>query len=162
MKALVVYESFFGNTERIAQAVAQALGSPPEVELRRASEVQPEHLQGLTLLVVGSPTRGFRPSPDTTALLKRIPAGALNGIKVAGFDTRISGADVKSAAAPLLRGLTKVFGWAAKPISDALAKAGGEVVAPPEGFVVVDTKGPLKEGELERATAWARQILAKQ
>jgi len=162
MKALIVYESFFGNTERIAQAIAQALGSPPEVELRRASEVQPEQLRGLTLLVVGSPTRAFGPTPDTTALLKRIPGGALKGVKVAAFDTRISASDVKSAAAPLLRGLTKVFGWAAKPISDALAKAGGEVVVPPEGFAVLASEGPLKEGELERAVAWAKQILAEQ
>jgi flavodoxin len=114
------------------------------------------------LLIVGSPTRGFRPAPDTTALLKRIPGGALKGVKVAAFDTRISASDVKSAAAPLLRGLTKVFGWAAKPISDALAKAGGEVVVPPEGFAVLASEGPLKEGELERAVAWAKQILAEQ
>ncbi len=39
-------------------------------------------------------------------------------------------------------------------------KAGGELAAPAEGFFVVDTEGPLQEGELERAAAWARQVAA--
>jgi len=63
MKALVVYDSFFGNTEKIAQTIGNALGAPADVEVLRVGNVKPEQLTGLGLLVVGSPTRAFRPTP---------------------------------------------------------------------------------------------------
>ena len=52
----------------------------------------------------------------------------------------------------------RVFGYAAKPISEKLRRKGGELIVAPEGFFVKDVEGPLKEGELERAEAWAREI----
>ncbi|MBU1879976.1 MAG: nitric oxide synthase, partial [Chloroflexi bacterium] len=69
MKALVVYDSFFGNTEKIAQAIGAALEPQMDVEVRRVGDVRPDQLTGLTLLIGGSPTRGFRPSPATSKLL---------------------------------------------------------------------------------------------
>ena len=45
-------------------------------------------------------------------------------------------------------------------ITSQLVKAGASLVVPPEGFYVQDTEGPLKNGELERASDWAGQILA--
>ena len=44
MKTLVVYDSQFGNTAQVAQALGEALGSPEEVQALRVGEVQPEHL----------------------------------------------------------------------------------------------------------------------
>lgn len=159
MKALVVYDSFFGNTEQIAQAIGNALGSPEDVEILRIGNVKPEQWTELKLLIVGSPTRGFRPTPAISNLLKRIPKNGLKGVKVAAFDTRISMNDMDSRILPPL---VKVFGYAAKPISDRLKKKGGERIIPPEGFFVEGTEGPLKEGELERAADWAKQIIATQ
>jgi flavodoxin len=158
MKAMVIYDSAYGNTERIAQAMAQALGSPEQVVLVRASQVQPEQLAGLDLLIVGSPTQKFRPLPAVTALLKEIPRGGLKGVKVAGFDTRFPESEIEKNR--ILSFFVRLFGYAAKPISDRLEKAGGECVAPPEGFYVGEVKGPLLEGELERAADWARRISA--
>ncbi len=157
MKALVIYDSYFGNTERIAQAIGNALGSPEDVEILRVSNVKPEQLTGLELLIVGSPTRGFRPTPAITNLLRSILTNGLSGVKVAAFDTRISIADMGPA---ILRFLAGLFGSAAKPISDRLKKKGGELTIPPEGFLVEGAEGPLKEGELERAADWARQVMA--
>jgi hypothetical protein len=54
-----------------------------------------------------------------------------------------------------------IFGYAAKPIGERLVKKGGDLNMPPEGFFVTGTEGPLKEGELERAADWARQLLLK-
>jgi hypothetical protein len=54
-----------------------------------------------------------------------------------------------------------IFGYAAEPIADRLQKKGGTLVTPPEGFYVGDTEGPLLDGELERATAWAQDIAAQ-
>lgn len=59
----------------------------------------------------------------------------------------------------ILNFFVKLFGYAARPIADRLIKKGGELAMPPEGFYVEDTEGPLKEGELERATEWVRQIV---
>ncbi|MBU0493784.1 MAG: flavodoxin family protein [Chloroflexi bacterium] len=157
MKALVVYDSFFGNTEKIAQAIGAALEPQMDVEVRRVGDVRPDQLTGLTLLIGGSPTRGFRPSPATSKLLKGIPKNGLQGVRVAAFDTRFTWDKIESSAA-ILAPLVKIFGYAAKRIADRLGKKGGELALSPEGFFVEDTEGPLLAGELERAADWARQI----
>ncbi|MBN1261231.1 MAG: flavodoxin family protein [Anaerolineae bacterium] len=157
MKMLVVYDSFFGNTEKVAQAIGAALDSPEEVGILRVGDVKPEHLADVEILIVGSPTRGFSPSPDAKAFLKDLPNNSLKGVTVAAFDTRVKLADVNSRILPVF---VKVFGYAAKPIADRLEKKGGNLALPPEGFFVADTEGPMKEGEIERAAEWAKQILA--
>jgi flavodoxin len=157
MKALVVYDSVFGNTEQVAQAVAQALGPQEDVELLRASQVAPDRLARTELLVVGSPTRGFRPTEAVAALLKAVPSHALDAVRVAAFDTRFKADELDSAG---LRFLVKTGGYAAKRIASQLKKAGGSLAAPPEGFYVEDTEGPLKAGELDRAKAWATRLVA--
>ena len=159
MKALVIYDSFFGNTEKIAQAIGDALGSSMEVKVYKVSEVKPEQLKEINLLIIGSPTRAFNPSPGIKSFIKSIPPNSLQGIKGAAFDTRISEDDAKPR---ILRFLMKTFGYAAEPISKKLRNKGAEIVIAPEGFCVKDTKGPLKEGELERAASWALQIQGKQ
>jgi len=159
MKAMVVYDSVFGNTEQIAQAIGNALGSPEYVEILQVGNVKQEQLKGLELLIVGSPTRGFKPTPAISSLLKCIPKNGLEGAKVAAFDTRFTVDKIESSVF-ILSILVKIFGYAAKPIADRLQKKGGELIIPPEGFFVEGKEGPLKEGELERAADWAKQIMA--
>jgi hypothetical protein len=89
--------------------------------------------------------------------LKNVPDQSLQGVKAAAFDTRIAEEDVNSR---VFRFLVKYFGYAAKPIAQMLRKKGAGMVIDPEGFCVEDTEGPLKEGELERAAAWAKQIMS--
>lgn len=156
MKALIVYDSFFGNTEQIAQAMGKAIASQAEVNVVRVGGVKPEHLAGLDALLVGSPTRGFRPTPAIKNWLKSLAPNSLNGVKVAAFDTRIAVSDVDSG---LLKVFVKLFGYAAAPIASGLTKKRGVQAMPPEGFFVKGTEGPLKDGELERAAAWARQLI---
>ena len=157
MKALVIYDSVFGNTEQIAQAIGNALGSQEDVEILRVSNVKPEQLTGLKLLIVGSPTRQFRPTAAINNLLKRIPKNGLKGVKVAAFDTRFTMSAIEESR--VLPFFVRLFGYAAKPISDRLKKKGGELIIPPEGFFVEGVEGPLKEGELERAASWAKVIV---
>jgi flavodoxin len=155
MKILVVYDSAFGNTEQIAKAIGSAIGAAEEVLVERVARAGTEQLKGLEVLVVGSPTQGFRPLKAIIDFIDRLPAGALKGIKVAAFDTRIASEDIKQAA---LRAMVKMGGYAAKHIESALKKKGGTPVMPAEGFFVMDREGPLKEGELARAAEWAREI----
>ena len=160
MKALVVYDSVFGNTEQIAQAIGNALGSQKDVEILGVGNVKLEQLTGLKLLIVGSPTRQFRPTAVINKLLKRIPKNGFKGVKVAAFDTRFTMSVIEESR--ILPFFVRLFGYAAKPISDRLKKKGGEQIIPPEGFFVERVEGPLKEGELERAADWAKQIIATQ
>ena len=155
MKALIVYDSVYGNTQQIAQAIGKALGTPEDVQVVRVSNLQPGQRTGLDWLIVGSPTHGGQPSETMGKWLGSLPANALQGIKVAAFDTRTPWEDLQSG---LLRRLAKIFGVAAPRIAGKLQKAGGTLALPPEGFGVKDKPGPLKDGELEHATAWAKQI----
>lgn len=156
MKVLIVFDSFFGNTEQVARAMGEALAAQGEVNVLRVGDVQPGHLTGLEVLIVGSPTRAFSPTPAIKTMVSGIPKQGLSGVKVAAFDTRISLDDVDSRILPPL---VKLFGYAAEPIGRRLRKKGGEPAVAPEGFFVADSEGPLKEGELERAAAWARQVV---
>jgi flavodoxin I len=158
MKALVVYDSFFGNTERIAQAIGKALAAQGEAKVLKVGQVEAERLTGVDLLVVGSPTRAFSPSPAITKLLRRVPRKGLSGVRSAAFDTRLREGEIDSQ--PVLRHLVKVFGYAAEPIAKRLGKKGAQPTIAPEGFIVDGVEGPLKDGELERAADWARRIAA--
>jgi flavodoxin I len=173
MKAMVVYESVYGNTEKIAKAIGTslgsaigaavgsvdgpALGSSANVEIARATDVRPGQLAGLGLLIVGSPTQKFRPLAAETGFLKSIPPNGLRGVRVAAFDTRFTQSAIDKVR--ILAFFVNIFGYAAKPIAAALQKKGGDLALPPEGFYVADTEGPLLEGELERAAAWAKQLV---
>ena len=157
MKALVIFESFFGNTEKIARAVAEGLAAHCEVTVLRVADAQPEQFKAFDLVVIGSPTRGFRPSDGTKALLKALPASALQGVKIAAFDTRM---DVKEANNAFLTFMERIFGYAAEPIGKALARAGGTQADLPQGFIVLASEGPLRDGELDRAAAWGEKLAA--
>jgi menaquinone-dependent protoporphyrinogen IX oxidase len=157
MKGLVMYDSAFGNTEQIANAIGSTLGLSDQIEVLHLGAVKMEGLTGLELLIVGSPTQRFKPTEATSDFLKRIPANWLQGTKVAAFDTRLTIEEIEETR--ILPFFIRIFGYAAQPIANKLKKKGGELVTSPEGFYVQGMKGPLVEGELERAAAWARQII---
>ena len=147
MKALIVYDSVYGNTEKVARAIADAIAPSGEAKVLRASEMNSSELASLDLLIVGSPVHGGRPTPAVQDFLNKMTRQSLKDIKIAAFDTRATSK------------FAKIFGNAAGRIAGQLTKKGGVLTVPAEGFFVTGTRGPLKEGELERATAWAKGIL---
>lgn len=70
MRSLIIYESQYGNTEKISRAIGTTLQQHGEVEIVRVSEVKPEMLNGIDLLVVGSPTQQFRATEAMREFLK--------------------------------------------------------------------------------------------
>lgn len=156
MDVLIVYDSVFGNTEKIAHAIGNSFEAKENVETVRANQLKPGQLNGVALLIVGSPTRAFSPTKSIKTFLRKIPSKSLKGVRVAAFDTRIDPVDVDS---PVLDFFIKIFGYAAKPIADKLRKKGGRLVAQPEGFIVKGSEGPLKDGECERAANWVKMIV---
>jgi len=157
MKVWIVYDSVFGNTEKIAQVIGNAMGSQAEVNILRVGNVKQENLRGLDVLIVGSPTRAFKPTKEIINFLNGFPKNGLKGVKVAAFDTRFTMSAIEESR--VLPFLVRLFGYAAKPISNRLEKKGGELIIPPEGFFVEGVEGPLKEGEIERAASWAKEIV---
>lgn len=158
MNILIIYDSYFGNTEKVAIAMRDTLHGASKVQCIRIHETTREMLKDIDLLIVGSPTRGFRPTKPIVQFLDKLPAQFLKNIKVAAFDTRIDVAKVNSR---FLHFMVRMFGYAAQPIADKLSRKGGTRVAPPEGFIVKESEGPLEEGELERAAAWAKEVAGK-
>lgn len=144
MKTLIVYDSAYGNTEKIAESIGSAISG--EVKTLHVDKVNPSELEPLDLLIVGSPTQGGKPTMAIQEFLKEVLESAIKGVSVAAFDTRFS------------TKLVGIFGYAARKIARNLETKGGNLIAPPEGFFVGGTKGPLKEGELERAASWAKKI----
>jgi flavodoxin I len=142
VKALVVYDSLYGNTAQVAEAIGAAVVG--ESQVLRIGEVKPSELSSFDLVIVGAPTQGGRATDAMRAFLARAPA--LDGAKVAVFDTRLRARWVK------------VFGYAAGKIAERMKSLGATLVAEPEGFIVEGKEGPLAEGELERAAAWAKNL----
>jgi flavodoxin I len=145
MKVLLVFDTVQGNTEKVARAIAASL-TPAEVKVLRPGEAGSPDFKSIDLFIVGSPTMGGRPTLPMQAFLSGIPTDALKGIDVAVFDTRLK------------TWWVKIFGFAAGKIADTLQSKGGRLSVPPQGFFVINSKGPLKEGELERVGDWVKRI----
>ncbi len=164
LRALVVYESMFGNTEQVAVAVARGLRLEGVDTALLEVGSAPRALDDLDLLVVGGPTHAFSMSRASTrhdAVAKGAPeARAETGLRewlasvrlepgagpqVVAFDTR----------ATKVRWLPQAAGPAA---TRAAHRRGLATVARPMGFLVEDITGPLADHELERAVAWGRDL----
>lgn len=155
MKVGIVYDSVFGNTAEIAKTIAAELRASHEVRLVPVAEADSLDTSSMDLLIVGSPTRGFRPTPAIAEFVAglRIPGGH----KAAAFDTRMNPEDVHPAP---LRWMMDAGGYAADRITDTLRERGYDLTGTSAGFLVGGAEGPLKPGEVERAKAWAQSLTA--
>lgn len=146
MNTLVIYDSHYGNTERIAQTITDTLHAFGLAQAIRVDQVHPIELEGVDLLFVGSPTQGFRPTLAMQSFLGNVSLQLLSGMAVACFDTRFRGPLWKRSAAPRM--------------VKQLRTMGVEPIAPPESFFVKSMKkeGPLLAREVERVASWALGI----
>jgi len=151
MKGLVIYDSVFGNTKLVAEAVAQALGYP----LMPVISAKAELLKDYEHIVWGSPTRGFRATEPMQNFIKALPNGALAGVKVSTFDTRM---DIKEVNNKFLTFMVGIFGYAAEPLAKSLVKKGAMLQGAAGGFIVNASEGPLRDGELDCAAVWAKTL----
>jgi len=155
MDIVVVYDSIYGNTRTIAETIRDVLAPGNEVRLASAQEARHLDLTATDLLIVGSPTRGFRPTPHVSSFvegLDRVVPGKL----AAAFDTRL---DLETVKPEPLRWVIDVGGYAAFRIGASLERHGFVMKGGLAGFLVEGAEGPLKEGEVERARDWARGLL---
>lgn len=143
MKAHVVYDSAYGDTRSVAEAVAGSLHKLHATPVA-VTDFRPDNLSAGDLLVLGSPINGWHPTPKVTDLLSALGGGRLKGIKAAAFDTRIR---------------MFVHGDAAKKMAHVLRESGAEIISEPMPFYVQGSDGPLRPGEVEKATRWGTSLL---
>jgi flavodoxin len=156
LKAVIVYDSVYGNTKKIAEAIIEGFGEQHVTSLLNAQEDALAELENIDLFLVGSPTHGGTFTEPIKNILNTIPGQGLQNIKAAAFDTGFS----KETQGAFMRFLIDTFGFAAPKIADELTAKGATVLAA-ETFVVLDTEGPLQEGELERAKSWVKGLIEK-
>jgi flavodoxin len=156
MEALVLYDSVYGSTRRIAQAVGAVLRERYHVRVQSVGDVG-EVPESVDLLVIGGPTHYHQASRAMHRFLDHVPPNALLGMLAAAFDTRYPGAGW-------------LIGSASSRIARALKKGGAELLAAPESFFISKDVPPqgekrrheieqLEPGEIERAGEWAHALL---
>jgi hypothetical protein len=166
MRALVVYESMFGNTEQVARAIGTGLSEHLDVTVVEVTEAHAVVTDLVDLIVVGGPTHAFSMTRAGTRedaqkqgapqgskeiglreWLAQLPAGPHSEL-VATFDTRVEK-------------VRRLPGSAAKGAAKAVRRIGYARAAHPESFYVEGTDGPLVAGELDRAQAWGKRLGAE-
>ncbi|HSK23177.1 MAG TPA: flavodoxin domain-containing protein [Egicoccus sp.] len=165
MRALVVHESMFGNTEKIAIAIADGLRDTFEVVLADAHDAPTNLTVGWDLVVVGGPTHAFsmsRASTRKSAEEQGAPAGMQHRRGIREWLAAVSG-DIKLPAAAFDTKVAKpnLPGSAAHKAARRLRNLGLQLQVPPETFLVEGSTGPLVAGEVERARAWGQRLAAE-
>lgn len=156
MKVFIVYDSVYGNTKSIAEAMINGIGSNREPKITKVQEATVADLEGIDLLIVGAPNHGGTFTEPLKNFFASIPADGLKGVKAAAFDTSF----VIEKQGAFVRVIMKIFGYAAPKIATILGTKGAEILKS-EVFYVLETEGPLKEGEIERASLWAAALVSQ-
>ena len=176
MDIAVVYESIFGNTKTVAEAVAEgARSADPEahVTVLPAAEATSDKIDKATLVMVGGPTHILGMSRASSR--EKVPDAVKEkaaGRGRAAAPRAVEGPGIREwldalprpesghkAAAFDTRLPFPLAGGAARPIARKLRRRGYEIVAGPKGFVVDEAEGPLRTGERDRAKAWGASIV---
>ena len=155
MKTLVIYDSAYGNTAKIADAITKTAAEYGEVEEKLADDVERQDFDDIGMLFIGTPTQGGRPTHLLEAVINDYAYTLPPNVYVAPFDTRLSIKTVNR----WLKLLMKVIGFAAPKIAQTFRRDSKCIVEPPEGFIVRDKEGPLLKGELDRAALWTRRMI---
>ena len=162
-RALVVFESMFGNTEEIARAVAAGLGRHVSTDVVEVGSAPIEPDDDVALLVVGGPTHAFGMSRTDTrheAVARRdgaLPVSSGIGVREWLEAARLR-PGLRTAAFATRTAMRWVPGSAAGAIQRQLRGHGLDLVTPPRSFHVTGIEGPLVAGELDRARAWGDRL----
>jgi len=161
VRAIVVYESLWGNTEKLARAVASGLGLTMSVELVD-TDAAPATVEGYDLVVVGGPTHAFSMSRPATRSQgvdeKGAPHAPGRGIREWLDALPPSSAHTPAAAFDTRVDTPRLPGSAAKAALKELKAHGFETPVSPRTFRVHGYEGPIVDGELDAAAAWAREL----
>ena len=146
MKALIVYDSQYGNTKLIAETIADVLRQHGSVAIKHVGLFQHDDLRDIDVLVAGCPTQAWHATAPIREFLGTLQPHFAYRIQVACFDTRFNKP----------RWLT---GSAAHNMAAMCKQQGFKQLVAPESFFIQGREGPLGGGELRRAAVWGRVLL---
>lgn len=152
LKVLIIYDSLYGNTEKVAKAIGKSVLNSKVLHLSKVKKLDVEKAD---LLIIGSPTQGGRCTSDMEYFLENTK-GLVNK-KIAVFDTRLDFDDLNF----LLKLLIKKLNYASVKMEQIIKSKSGNVVGEPLGLFVSGKEGPLKDGEIKNAIKWAKLIVNK-
>jgi hypothetical protein len=160
MKAIVVYESLWGNTAAIARAIAEGIG--PQAQALPTDQATGAVLADADLIVAGAPILGFKlPDENMRANIGANPGKAPTPPDLSHPSMRVWLETLPKGHARSAAFETRIWwspGSAAGAIERSLAGAGYPSVAKVQRFIVKGAYGPLREGELERARKWGAEL----
>jgi hypothetical protein len=169
MRAVIVYESMYGNTHHIAEAIAEGLRDSCDVAVEAIEDAQSAAVDGADLLVVGGPTHVHGMSRESTRKAA-VKDAAQRGVDL---DENAPGPGLrewlaalpsdKSAAAAFdtrMKGPAIFTGQASRRTAHLLRSHGHRLIAAPESFFVTKDN-TLLDGELERARQWGHELAGK-
>ncbi len=160
MKAIVVYESLWGNTAAVARAIAEGIG--PEARPVSTAEATAEVVAGAVLVVAGAPVIAFSlPRDDIRRNLGANPGDAPRPPDLSHPSMRSWLAGLPKGTKSAAAFETRIWwspGGATGGIEKGLASAGYRMIAKSQRFIVSGKYGPLREGELERARQWGAEL----
>ncbi len=161
MRAIVVYESHWGNTAAIARAIADGLG--PDARALTTDEATLGALDGVDLVVAGAPVMAFRLPTEGTleSLAHKSAKGPAPDLTHPAMRSWLAGLRAgHGRGAAFETGVRWSPGGATGAIESELRRSGYASIARSRRFVVTGTTGPLKEGEIQRAQAWGVELAA--
>jgi len=156
MKITIVYDTVYGNTEKIAEVLKEGIKGKNTIKMIEADDASADDVKDAEMLWVGSPTHGGWYTEGVKNFLKSIPENGLKDKRAVAFDTSSS----KENESWFVKRVIDFFGNASRRIARELEKKGAQL-AGSETFYVHGKEGPLQEGEVERAKEWAGKVTGK-
>ncbi len=168
MRALVVYESMYGNTHVIASNIEDGLRATHEVTLVPVTAATAELVSHADLLVVGGPTHLHRLSSASSRRMAAQAASKEGSGLTLDWDTSGPGLrewlkgmeDGRALAAAFdtrLHGVPLATGRASHGISRLLIRHGYRIFVAPESFLI-GQQNTLLDGEASRARRWGAAL----
>lgn len=145
MKSIVIFATRHGNTQQVAEAIADGLRPYMQVDLIAVDDAPATLAGNADLVVIGGPTEAHGMTPVVKEFLDGLSGDALKGVPAAAFDTRLDWPQWAS-------------GSAAGGINARLRKLGADMIMPQASFIVEGKDPVLKPGEVERAVAWGDNL----
>jgi flavodoxin len=148
MKSIVIYCSRYGNTEKVAMAIAAGLRTKGQADVYEVGEAPSSIPEDVDLVAIGGPTEGHMMTRPVANYLEAVAQGGSTRFHAVAFDTRV-------------RWPRWLSGSAGEDIARTLQASGAAVVVPSKSFFVFHKASELEPGELERAEAWGQLVADK-
>jgi flavodoxin len=144
MKALVLYDSKYGNTKMVAEEVAKGASAKMETDVRHIEDAGTGEVEGYDIIAIGTPNHMGRPTGKTKKFVKNLKGQKLEKKTFGFFDTCLKGEEGKATR---------------KLASKLRDIAPGVMIAPELSILVGGMKGPIVDGEMPKCAEFVGGLI---